>query len=243
MQPPDFFFLATVIFAIVIILYAYQKKKIDISALLASGAVGTVALLTVGVDWLYLILAFFIMGNLITKYKYGAKENLGVEEGIRTFRNVFGNGGAATIFAIFYLLTDKNPVLLLGFIGAMATATADTFATEIGQAHEREPRLIINLRKTKVGTSGAVSLPGSIAALIGAGIISSIPLLFSINLDKILIFSIGTISGFIGCNIDSLIGATIERKRVDKHMTNFLGTLSGGISAILLYTIHQVIFF
>lgn len=243
MQPSDFFFLATVIFAVAIILYAYQKKKIDLSALVAAGLVGTVALLTVGVDWLYLILTFFIIGNLITKYKYSAKKNLGVAEGIRTFRNVFGNGGAATIFAIFYLLTDRNPVLLLGFMGAMATATADTFATEIGQAHEREPRLITNLRKTKVGTSGAISLPGSIAALIGAGIISSIPLFFSINLDKTPIFFIGTISGFIGCNVDSLIGATIERKKVDKHMTNFLGTLSGGISAMLLYTIHQVIFF
>jgi uncharacterized protein (TIGR00297 family) len=235
MQTPDLFLSATLILSAAIILYAYKNKKIDLSAAAAAGIVGGVALLTVGVDWLYLILAFFVAGNLITRYRYSVKENLGVAEGVRTFKNVFGNGGAAAVFAIFYIFTERNPILLLGFMGAMATATADTFATEIGGAHDKRPRLITTFRKTKVGTSGAVSIPGSVGALIGAAIISAISFLFLVNTDRIPIFFIGIISGFIGCNIDSLIGATIERKKIDKHMTNFLGTLSGGISAMLLY--------
>ncbi|MEA3255750.1 MAG: DUF92 domain-containing protein [Candidatus Altiarchaeota archaeon] len=243
MQSPDLFFLATIIFAVVVIFYAYRRKKIDFSALAASGVVGAVALLTVGVYWLYLILAFFIIGNLVTKYRYSAKESLGVAEGVRTYKNVFGNGGAATVFAILYPLTGWNPVLLLGFIGSMATATADTFATEVGGAHDREPRLITNLRKTKAGTSGAISLPGSIGALIGAATISLIPLLFTVELDKTLIFFTGTISGFIGCHVDSLIGATLERTRGNTHITNFLGTLSGGITAILLYLLLKSVFY
>ena len=204
--------------------------------------VGAVALLTVGVYWIYLILAFFIIGNLVTKYRYSAKESLGVAEGMRTYKNVFGNGGAATVFAILYSLTGRNPVLLLGFIGSMATATADTFATEVGGAHSREPRLITNLRKTKAGTSGAVSLPGSMGALIGAAIISLIPLLFIVGLDKTLIFFTGTISGFIGCHVDSLIGATLEGEKGNTHITNFLGTLSGGITAILFYLLFKPVF-
>ena len=243
MQSPDLFFLATIIFAVVVIFYAYHRKKIDFSALAASGVVGAVALLTVGVYWLYLILAFFIIGNLVTKYRYSAKESLGVAEGVRTYKNVFGNGGAATVFAILYPLTGWNPILLMGFIGSMATATADTFATEVGGAHDREPRLITNLRKTKAGTSGAISLPGSIGALIGAAIISLIPLLFTVELDKTLIFFTGTISGFIGCHVDSLIGATIERRKGNTHMTNFIGTLSGGITAILLYLLLKPVFY
>jgi len=228
----DFRLLATILVAIIFLLFAYRKGKIDSSALISSGIIGFTVLFSLGDRWsyLWLILTFFFMGNLVTKYKHSRKENRDVAEGIRTWKNVFGNGGSATVFALLYWITGKE-ILLAGFIGAMATAAGDTFATEVGQAHEREPRLITNFRKVKVGTSGAVSLYGLIAALIGAGIISLIALILSQNL---LTFAIGILSGFIGCNADSLIGATIERKRLDKHMTNFLGTLSGGVSAIIL---------
>ena len=225
------FYIATVIIAILFIIFAYWKGKIDFSALLLSGVVGFVVLFSLGGKWpyLWLILVFFFIGNLVTKYRYSRKESNGVAEGIRTWRNVFGNGGSATIFALLYGITG-NEILLLGFLGAMATAAGDTFATEVGEAHEKEPRLITNFQKVKVGTSGAVSTPGLIAALIGAGIISSIAFILDSNP---MVLLIGILAGFIGCNVDSLVGATIE-KGLNKHVTNFLGTLSGGISAIIL---------
>jgi len=225
------FYLATVIIAILFIIFAYWKSKIDLSALVLSGVVGFVVLFSLGERWsyLWLIMVFFLIGNLVTKYKYSRKESNGVAEGIRGWENVFGNGGAATIFALLYGITG-NGILLFGFLGAMATAAGDTFATEIGEAHEKEPRLITNFKKVKVGTSGAVSAPGLIAALIGAGIVSSTALILNQNSSILLI---GILAGFIGCNVDSLVGATIE-KGLNKHVTNFLGTLSGGISAIIL---------
>ncbi len=226
------FYLITLIIAVVFILYAYWKGKIDNSALISSGVIGFIVLFSLGDRWpyLWLILVFFFVGNIVTKYRYSKKERRSVAEGTRTWKNVFGNGGAATIFAIFYWLTG-NEILLLAFIGAMATASGDTFATEVGQAHEKEPRLITNFKRVRVGTSGGVSVHGLIAALIGAGVISFVALILSQNL---LTFVIGILAGFIGCNADSLFGATIERKRLDKHMINFLGTLSGGISAMIL---------
>ncbi len=182
-------------------------------------------------EGVYLLLGFFVLGNLISRYKYGVKEEEGIAEGTRTFRNVFGNGGAALIYAIFYFLT-KNPLFYLGFLGAMATAGADTFATEMGEAHEKNPKLITNLKKVKIGTPGAISLAGLLGALLGAALVSLIPLAFG---KELLFLLIGTASGFLGCNLDSLIGATIERRIIDKHMTNFLATLSGGIIAMALF--------
>lgn len=238
----DSFLLITILIAIFIILLAYLTKKIDRSALVASGIVGFGSLFLLKEYWklIYVILGFFILGNLITKYKFKKKEKEGVAEGIRTFRNVVGNGGAAIIYAILYYSISENPISILflfAFIAAMATATADTFATEIGEAHEIKPRLITNFKKVKVGTSGAVSLPGTIGALTGAAILSLIPLSFSSlsnNFDKFLIFIIPTLSGFIGCNIDSVLGATVEKKTLDKHMINFIATLSGGFFAAVL---------
>ncbi|RLI88378.1 MAG: hypothetical protein DRO62_03790, partial [Candidatus Altiarchaeales archaeon] len=131
----DPYFLITVFVAIFSILYAYLKKKIDLSAVIGSGTVGFIVLFSLGDDWplIYLILAFFGVGNFITKYRYSIKKRYRVAEGVRTFRNVFGNGGAATVFSILFFITQLPP-LLLGLLGAMATASADTFATEVGQA-------------------------------------------------------------------------------------------------------------
>jgi uncharacterized protein (TIGR00297 family) len=231
----DVFFAVTVFFSVLVILYAYQKGKIDSSAVIASGLVGVVALLTVGVQ-IYLILAFFVFGNLVTRYKYRIKEGYGVAEKVRNYQNVFGNGGAAMVFAVLYKISGEN-IFLLGFIGAMASAAADTFATEIGEVHGGSPYMVTNLRKAAIGTNGAISLAGCFAALTGAAIISVIPYFFYASFDRLSFFVFGTFSGFFGCYFDSLVGATLEgrSKFLDNHMTNFIGTLAGGTFALVLY--------
>ncbi len=227
----------TIIVSVLIILYAYIRNKINLSAVVSAGIIGIITIISVGVYWFYLVLVFFIAGNFITKFKYNEKKIRGVAESVRTYKNVFGNGGSAMIFSIFYAIT-KNPIFLIGFMGAMAEAAADTFATEVGQAYEKQPRLITTLKETRVGASGAISLHGEIAALIGAGIISAIPLFFPSDIQLgIMMVPAGILAGFLGCNIDSLLGATIEKNKMDKHMINFFGTLSGGIFAMLLYLI------
>ena len=233
-------YLIAIISATLIIAYAYIKRKIDTSAAAASGILGILVLISLGTNWEWfsLIIGFFIFGNLITKYKYREKRKRRVAQKVRTARNVFGNGGAAMIYAVFYGLS-QNPIFLIAFLGAMATASADTFATEIGQAHEKHPRMITTLKKAEVGSNGAISISGLVAAIMGSGIIALIPLFFG---EKPLVFIIGTISGFIGCNIDSLLGATIEGKRLDKHIINFLATLFGGVVAMLVYTLFLCYF-
>jgi uncharacterized protein (TIGR00297 family) len=237
MQGIDWFFVFTILFSGLIIFSAYWKKKIELSAVLASVFVGLFALLTVGPYWLYLILAFFVLGNIVTKFKYDVKKEKGVAEKERTFRNVFGNGGAALIFALFFALT-KHPVFLMGFLGAMATAAADTFATEIGMVYDIEPRVITTFKRTSVGANGAVSAAGTAAAFLGAATISMVPLLYyTPDFDKNMVFFIGTIAGVIGSFVDSFVGATLEGRigAIDNHMTNFIATLAGGTVAVILF--------
>lgn len=226
-----FIYVGVIFLATSILLYAYIKKKIDLSAIFASAIIGIIVIFTIEISYLLLMISFFILGNLATIYKQKIKEDEGVSEGVRTFRNVFGNGAAATIFSIFYFIT-KAKFFQIAFIGAIATATSDTFATEIGQAHEKNPKLITNLKKVKVGTPGAISLQGIFAAIVGSFLISLLSFIFS-NEKSFLIY--GTLAGIIGCIIDSLIGATIERNLIDKHMTNFIATLFGGIFSIILF--------
>lgn len=228
-----YFFWFTLLLSVVVILVAYFKRSMDFSAVLASGLVGALVIITLGGDWLwiYLILAFFALGNLISRYKRSVKEQYHVGQGKRTFRNVFGNGGAATVFALVYWLTQRE-LFLVGIAGAMAAATADTFATEIGQVYEKRPRLITSFKRVDVGISGAVSSYGLLAALVGSSIISAITLILN---QEVCVFLICTISGFIGCNIDSFLGATIEKKMLNTHLVNFIATFLAGIIAASLF--------
>ena len=93
----DPYFLLTLGVSVAVILVAYAKKKIDTSAVLASGLVGFLVMFSLSDKWflIYLVVAFFALGNLVTRYRFSVKAEYKVAEGIRSFLNVFGNGGAA----------------------------------------------------------------------------------------------------------------------------------------------------
>jgi len=239
-----------VLVALSFVLYAYLKRKINTSAFIGTLMLGLVILLTFGFELGYagmlVLLAFFLLGNLVTKYKYDIKAKLGVAEGnkgMRDINNVLGNGLSPLIFAVFYAVSSQshNTLFLLGFSSSVATACADTFSTEIGQA-EGNPRLITTLKKVPVGTNGGISLPGLGASLLGSCLISLVCLTFWLDLQMsssaiLLLSCVCFLSGFLGSLVDSIFGATIEDRnplKLNKHHVNILATLFGGIFAILL---------
>lgn len=237
----------TVSVAFSFVLYAYVARKINASALIGTLTLGALILFLFGLEFGYAgllaLFAFFLLGNLVTRYKYDKKLKLGVAEGnrgMRNINNVLGNGLSPLIFAVLYAISSQNTLFLLGFSGSVATACADTFSTEIGQA-EGNPRLITTLKKVPVGTNGGVSLPGFGAALLGSSLISLVCLAFvSSNVEthiRITFFIVCLLAGFLGCVVDSFFGATVEDRnplRLNKHHVNILATLSGGIVAIVL---------
>ncbi|MBK5190026.1 MAG: DUF92 domain-containing protein [Methanosarcinales archaeon] len=237
----------TVSVAFSFVLHAYSKRKINASAFIGTLTLGALILFLFGLEFGYVgllaLFAFFLLGNLVTRYKYDKKLKLGVAEGnkgMRDINNVLGNGLSPLIFAVLYAISSQNTIFLLGFSGAVATACADTFSTEIGQA-EGNPRLITTLKKVPVGTNGGVSSPGFGAALLGSSLISLVCLAFvSSNVEthiRITFFFVCLLAGFSGCVADSFFGATVEDRNplnLNKHHVNILATLSGGIVAIVL---------
>ncbi len=233
----------TVWIAFSLVVYAYVKRKINTSAFIGTLTLGVIILVTLGLEFGYAgvlaLLVFFLFGNLVTRYKYERKAMLGVAEGnkgMRDINNVLGNGLSPVIFALLYAVSNHNTIFLLGFSGSVAAACADTFSTEIGQA-EGNPRLITTFKKVPVGTNGGVSLPGFGAALLGSCLISLVCLAFNMGVKAQILFFVCFLSGFSGCLIDSLLGATVEDRnpiKLNKHHVNILATLFGGIFAILL---------
>jgi uncharacterized membrane protein len=93
----------------------------------------------------------------------------------------------------------------------MATVTADTWATELGTLSKQPPRLITNGRLVDVGTSGGVSLLGTVVSLTGGILIGLTAGLLAPGLDVLPGVIIGGLGGLIGSLFDSLLGATIQQ--------------------------------
>jgi len=170
------------------------------------------------------------------------KKNVAQEgKGKRSWGNVFGSGIIPMIFSVAMYIATMVPDLVAagwpfflfgGYVGAVATTSADTLASEIGVFSKSKPRLITNLRrKVPGGTIGAVSLLGegvAIAAGLFIGVIAlGIALLAptwipglvtaeNVVVSEYVLFLVplSILAAFIGCNIDSVLGAVLQNRFV-----------------------------
>jgi uncharacterized protein (TIGR00297 family) len=121
-----------------------------------------------------------------------------------------------------------------GFIGAIATATSDTLASEIGVL-DAHPRLITTFQKVDPGTNGAVSVLGTVVGIIGAAIIGIAAYLLGIVPFPLSAITVSIISGTVGCFMDSILGALFEnRGLITNEHVNLMATIVGAIVGILL---------
>lgn len=208
----------------------YKRKDLDLFGSIVMIIMGIVIIFSAGVNWLVLIVIFLIMALLATRYSKSYKRSLGEFEGRRTSKNVISNGVVACFMAAFggYYLPFVG-----GFIGAIATATADTLASEIGVLHQ--PRLITTFQKVDPGTDGAVSVLGTVTGMVGAAIIGISAYLLGIIANPFSAILVSVVSGTVGCFMDSFLGAIFERHDMltNEHV-NLIATITGAIVGILL---------
>jgi uncharacterized protein (TIGR00297 family) len=116
---------------------------------------------------------------------------------------------------------------------AFAEAAADTVSSEIGQAVTEPARLITNWELVSAGTDGGVTLTGTVAGAFAAAIIGSVSALTSVIPWKWV--PVASLAGVTGMLLDSVLGATLERKAVlNNDQVNFLGTLSAALVALFV---------
>ena len=174
---------------------------------------GAVLALAVGVATVYgfgwrgfgLLLAFFVSSSLLS------------EKTTRNARQVIANGGVAALAALVGSWA--------GFSGALAAATSDTWASEIGRHSRRPPRLITNGTPVPAGTDGGITLLGTFGGIAGA--------LFIAVLARVLVpggsVMAVAVAGIAGMLLDSLLGATLQGrlKWLDNDAVNLAATAAG----------------
>jgi uncharacterized protein (TIGR00297 family) len=219
--------------ALVIAFLAYKARSLNKSGAVAAAFTGTIIFGVGGWQWAILLLTFFITSSALSrafknrKAKLEEKFSKGHE---RDAGQVFGNGGIATLFAALHFFYPNEIWVWAAFAASLAAVNADTWATELGVLNPNPPRMITNLTKVvEKGTSGGISLVGTLASLAGSALIAFLASLLTGNWSLFLVVSI---AGLAGSLFDSFLGGTVQamyycptdKKETEKHPLHTCGT-------------------
>jgi uncharacterized protein (TIGR00297 family) len=185
------------------------------------------------------LLAVFLLTFAATKTGRAKKERLGINESKRgrNAAQVAANLGIAALAAVPSILTVSPGsngywLVFLPAMAALAEAAADTVSSEIGQVLGGQPRLLTTFRRVEPGTDGGITLAGTAAGVLAAMIVAAVGAL--VAQAGWLLFWLTVSGGVFGLFFDSLLGATLERKKwLNNDAVNFLSTLSAAVFAVL----------
>ena len=224
-------------------------KKIDIFGALVGGLLTLLMFLGFNFAGIGLIFIFFVLGSLVSHYKKSEKEKLGLEQenkGKRTYIHAISNAGVAGFLGfcawIFPEIAFEFQVLMCA---SMACALSDTFSSEFGNVFGKRYFNILTFKADKRGNDGAISLEGTLFGVFGAFLISSYAIIAFLYLNNNIftnriqsgcfIFVITFLTGFIGNLMDSVLGASLQKKGyLSNHSVNFCSTLFSATFACML---------
>jgi uncharacterized protein (TIGR00297 family) len=223
------------LFAVLISWAAYRSHSLSRSGAWGALVEGTIIFGLGGWKWAALLMAFFISSSALTRLFEKKKASLNEKfdkGGTRDIGQVLANGAVASLFAglHFFLPGASWPWVL--FAASLAAVNADTWATELGVLNPTLPRLITSWAPVERGTSGAVSIYGTLAAMGGSSFIAILGALLGPAGRGFINFAIIIIAGLLGSLFDSFLGATVQAiyhcplcgKETEKHPLHSCGT-------------------
>lgn len=165
------------------------------------------------------VLTFFITSNLLSRWNRVQRNN-NSDKNTRKSEiskrrdgyQIWANGFWIAIFCIIWFLTASEAFMVATFT-ALAAATADTWATEVGTVKPGKTVKINSFQPVRPGSDGGVSFKGTMASALGALLIAGF-IFTTGTLSPILLFIIVFMLGFMGSIIDSYLGALISDNKI-----------------------------
>jgi uncharacterized protein (TIGR00297 family) len=265
------------LFSSIISLIAYRRRSLKRSGVVGAVVTGTTTFGLGGWSWGLALIFFFVSSSLLSHFREQDKAQTATDKfskgSERDIGQVAANGGVATLLSLGYGLASSREVrdfLRVGYSGALATANADTWATELGVLSPQLPRLITTGKPVAPGTSGGITPIGTGSATLGAFSLGLVFWLLQRNRKAYAFLPLNAlVSGLAGCLFDSLLGATVQatyfcpvcdketERRVHSCGTptklvrglpwlnndgvNFLATLFGALAAMGLHGIYGLL--
>ena len=192
---------------------AWRAGALTRSGSLAAALLGGLIFGLGGLRWAALLLIFFITSSGLS-HSFGVRKASLAEKFSKGSRRDWGqvaaNGGLGALLVVLHALLPGQDWIWLAYAGALAAVNADTWATELGVLSQVPPRLVTNGKIVARGTSGGISLLGTLAALGGALVIGLAA--GWLNLDSGFAATVVAVSlaGLVGSLFDSWLGATLQ---------------------------------
>jgi uncharacterized protein (TIGR00297 family) len=204
--------IAGFVLAVIVAGAAWRLGSLNGRGFIAATACGTACAIA-GWSWAILLVLYFMAASALSRggkrEKEALMQSVVAKGGNRDAWQVMANGGvysAAALLSAFF----PSGYLQWGAIGALAAASADTWATEIGVLLGGQPKSIVTRTVVRTGESGGVTWPGTLGSLAGSAWIGLGGMLVSFP-RGVAIASL--VAGFLGSVTDSVLGATIQERR------------------------------
>ena len=240
--------------SILIFTLSYRLRSVSLSGAVGGFLIGILIFGSGGWALISPLVFFFVSSSILSKTK-------DKKDSRRDLLQILANGAVPAFLALTYFFFSYE-LALFAYFGALAAATADTWATEIGYFSKKDPMLLIGFKRVKKGESGAISLIGTIGTIaggLGIALISQ-----TVHDSKLAIFFI-TAAGIMGSFVDSFFGQFIQAKYqcnisgeiveekynlnektillngvewIDNNFVNLANTLTGALVAGLFFFLY-----
>ena len=199
---------------------AYWTGALDRSGAGTGGLFAASLVALGGVAWVVPGVVFFGLSSALTPVRRVWRQGEATSSSPRrTQVQVLANGGVAwTALAVAAVAPAEASAVAVGgyaaFVGGLAAAAADTWATELGTLSGTTPRSLRSGRPVPPGTSGAVSIPGTGAAALGAATVAGAALLAGEAVTGAPAWDFGLFvgAGLAGMGADGLAGAFLQAR-------------------------------
>ncbi len=224
----------SMIMSVLVLYFMFKGQLLNLKGTLTALGIFISLGLLGGILWIITLLCFLDISYIATFFKLDLKKEIfsriGKKEDKRGPLNVLANGLVPSSLALIYFVNPTqfapSKVWIFLMITAFSASAADTLASEIGILSS-EVYLITSLKRTKPGIDGGISFLGTAFAFFGSTLMMFLGaitfyILASKTFPSIWLMT-GIIGGFLNSQIDSLLGATVERKGfIGNSTVNFL---------------------
>ncbi len=209
-------FLLGIVLAAGITGLSFYLRFLSLDGALTAFLIGTVVFGLGGLVWAIPLIVFFMTSSLLSKLGKSVKARFDLifeKTSRRDKGQVMANGGVAAVMTLIWFIWPDNRLFVI-YLGTLAAVTADTWSTEIGILFKTQPRLITTLAKVPHGTSGGITLPGTLGGLAGSLLIAFTGIwigrdFFPGQQTGIFVMIIA-LSGIAGNLLDSLAGVILQ---------------------------------
>jgi uncharacterized protein (TIGR00297 family) len=186
---------------------AWRMKTLNLGGAVAAALVGAAILGGTGWTGGAALTVFFVTSSAAGRLFPSQDQALDFKHTPRDGWQVWANGAAAAAGGLIGMTRPEAGLWVV--TASLAAANADTWATEIGKAFGGTPRDLLSKVEVPPGTSGGVTLIGTVAAAAGA---ASVAVTAGLMAGSLVLGLAGTLLGFGGMLVDSAFGSSWQAR-------------------------------